>query len=194
MIKLIDILKEITEGKQVGTLYHYTTLKNAIQILKDNALKRSTESQEDEYGNERDGISFTRFSHTNVLGSSDDHLSVRLKLDGDKLSNKYKTSPYHWSFDSGAEGDEAEEIIRVDIIPNLNQYLLGVDIFVEGMEGKNTNYYSLPRNFSLEKEDKQKLILKQIDELELLYPKLGYYKHGKYTNKNEFLSLLNPIK
>ena len=62
------------------------------------------------------------------------------------------------------------------------------------MEGKNTNYYSLPRNFSLEKEDKQKLILKQIDELEQLYPKLGYYKHGKYINKNEFLSLLNPIK
>lgn len=194
MIKLVDLLKEITEGKQVGDIYHYTTLKNAISILKDNALKKSTEPQEDEYGDKRDGISFTRFSHTNVLGSSDDHLSVRFKLDGDKLSNKYKTSPYHWDFDSAGEGDEAEEIIRVDIIPNLNQYLLGVDIFVEGMEGKDTNYYSLPRNFSLEKEDKQKLILKQIDELERLYPKLGYYKHGKYINKNKLLLLLNPIK
>ena len=194
MIKLIDILKEITEGKQVGILYHYTTLKNAISILKDNALKKNTEPQEDEYGEERDGISFTRFSHTNILGSSDDRLSVRLKLDGDKLSNKYKVSPYHWQFDGDAEGDEAEEIIRVDIIPNLNQYLLGVDIFVEGIEGKLSHTFSLQKNFSFYKEDKQKLVLKQIDELERLYPKLGYYKHGKYINKNEFLSLLNPTK
>lgn len=189
-----EIHKVLKEGKQVGALYHYTTLKNAIQILKDNALKRSTESQEDEYGDERDGISFTRFSHTNILGSSDDRLSVRLKLDGDKLSNKYKISPYHWRGDSDGEGDEAEEIIRVDMISNLNQYLLGVDIFVEGMEGKYSYSFSLPRDFLSYKDDKQKLVLKQIDELEQLYPKLGYYKHGKQINKNEFLSLLNPIK
>jgi hypothetical protein len=103
-------------------------------------------------------------------------------------------SPYHWPFDGDAEGDEAEEIIRVDIIPNLNQYLLGVDIFVEGIEGKLSHTFSLQKNFSFYKEDKQKLVLKQIDELERLYPKLGYYKHGKYINKNEFLSLLNPTK
>ena len=34
MIKLINILKEITEGKQVGTLYHYTFTWNSYEIIK----------------------------------------------------------------------------------------------------------------------------------------------------------------
>ena len=35
MIKLIDILKEINEGKQVGTLYHFTLLKNLFKFIHD---------------------------------------------------------------------------------------------------------------------------------------------------------------
>ena len=36
MIKLVDILKEITEGKQVGTLYHYTENWLLKQIIETN--------------------------------------------------------------------------------------------------------------------------------------------------------------
>ena len=38
MIKLIDILKEITEGKQVGTLYHFTYIPALREILRTNVL------------------------------------------------------------------------------------------------------------------------------------------------------------
>jgi hypothetical protein len=36
MIKLSNLIKEITEGKQVGTLYHFTSLKNLVSIIKNN--------------------------------------------------------------------------------------------------------------------------------------------------------------
>jgi hypothetical protein len=38
VIKLINILKEITEGKQVGILYHYTENWLLKQIIKTNTL------------------------------------------------------------------------------------------------------------------------------------------------------------
>ena len=41
MIKLIDILKKITEGKQVGTLYHFTTLRGAIGILTSGKIRKN---------------------------------------------------------------------------------------------------------------------------------------------------------
>ena len=84
MIKLIDILKEITEGKQVGTLYHFTTFTNAVEILKSNYLKKNLSSTEDDIGGIRKGISTTRRSYDNWVGNwpedtFDDIFWVRFK-------------------------------------------------------------------------------------------------------------------
>ena len=45
MIKLIDILKEITEGKQVGTLYHFTPILNIFKMLKTQHLLPNEETK-----------------------------------------------------------------------------------------------------------------------------------------------------
>jgi hypothetical protein len=92
MIKLINLLKEINEGKQVGPLYHFTTFTNAIKILQDNALKKNPSSTEDDLGGIRKGISTTRRSYDNWIGvwpedSNDNIFWIRFKLDGDKLVN-----------------------------------------------------------------------------------------------------------
>ena len=43
MIKLVDLLKEINEGKQVGDLYHFTSIVNLKEILKSKILMPSKE-------------------------------------------------------------------------------------------------------------------------------------------------------
>lgn len=191
MIKLIDILKEITEGKQVGTLYHFTTFTNAVEILKSNSLKRNLSATEDDMGGVRKGISTTRRSYDNWVGSSlegtfDSIFCVRFKLDGDKLSNKYKIVPYHWEDDSRKRG-EFEELIKTDSISDLKQYLLRVDIFTDRLQGSANNFI---KTFPKLDKDEQNYFLQKIDELEQLYPQLKVYIKGKYIDKNQLLQLL----
>ena len=86
MIKLIDILKEITEGKQVGTLYHYTDKNNFYKILESNQLKTLGRY-----------ISLTRNKnlHLNSPKLGGGGLHYCFEIDGDKLSTKYKLEPFN---------------------------------------------------------------------------------------------------
>lgn len=91
MIKLTDLLKEITEGKQVGNLYHYSFLTNISNIL-DDGLKFQKDNIEDylkEYS-----IAATRnhnFSGFDVWNFM--KRSCRIVLDGDEISQRYKIAP-----------------------------------------------------------------------------------------------------
>ena len=38
MVNLNDILVRLNEGKQVGTVYHFTNVRSAIKILEDDIL------------------------------------------------------------------------------------------------------------------------------------------------------------
>jgi hypothetical protein len=80
MIKLVDLLKE---AKQVGILYHFTSLNNLKPILESGVLL-STKG--------RKYVSFTRNKNLSNLG--EDNSQVRLTINGDNLSNKYKLLPY----------------------------------------------------------------------------------------------------
>jgi hypothetical protein len=187
MIKLLDILEEINEGKQVGPLYHFTTFTNAVKILKDNTLKRNLSSTEEDSGGIRKGISTTRQSYDNWVGvwpeNDDDNIFwVRFKLDGDKLSNKYEIVPYSWE-----EAEEFEELIKTDVITNLKQYILGVDIFTDRLQGSANDFI---KNFPKLNKDEQNYFLQKINELEQLYPKLKVYIKGKYINKDQLLNLI----
>jgi len=87
MIKLRDIL---FEAKQVGVIYHYTTIDNLFSIMKRNYL--SSGKFEDD-----NSISFTRdklFANTPRTNIGTD---VRLVIDGNKLSSKYKIEPYQFT-------------------------------------------------------------------------------------------------
>jgi hypothetical protein len=129
MIKLIDILKEITEGKQVGTLYHYTENWLLKQIIETNTLLAP--------------VSFTRRQSDWVRQFTNGESII--VVDGDKLSNNYKIRPYQdinpylGNYDDespsfeGGKNEEYEE--RVDKnITNLNKYIIKVILLVPDSE------------------------------------------------------------
>jgi hypothetical protein len=129
VIKLINILKEITEGKQVGILYHYTENWLLKQIIKTNTLLAP--------------VSFTRRQSDWVRDFTGGESII--VVDGDKLSNNYKIRPYQDinpflsdiddespSFEGG-KNEEYEE--RVDKnITNLNKYIIKIILLIPNTE------------------------------------------------------------
>ena len=149
MIKLINILKEITEGKQVGTLYHYTDIGHhddqvLYNIIKQNVLIPS------KYNGD---VSLTRSKNQDFSLAKEKSVIV---LDGDKLSNNYKITPYHdigWNYDvqdiepedrdekippierfqRNFFEDEKEERIKGPI-KNLSKYIIKIIINVDNKD------------------------------------------------------------
>ena len=88
---------EIIEAKQVGTIYHFTRVQNIAQLL--------NKSKQEEYGLDvlefismsgnfsatRNSSMTTDFMHP-ILNAKNGYI-IRVALDGDKLSNKYKIKP-----------------------------------------------------------------------------------------------------
>ena len=187
MIKLINILKEIAEGKQVGTLYHYTDIKSLYNIIKQNTLIPSIRDNT---------VSLTRsknqdFTHAHTKNSI-------IVLDGDKLSNNYKITPHHdmaWNNDVQDDRDtpidrfqrdffedEKEERIKGPIT-NLNKYLLKVIINVDN---KNKDDL-IPKPGMLNLNQlidllKEKNIPYEIKNTKTLYPN-RVQKGSAYLNK-----------
>ena len=90
----------VNEGKQRGTLYHFTDEDGLNGIIDSGGL----------YSDFYSYISFTRSFAPPSVGHLE-YMYVRFAFDGDKLSNKYKIQPYSDNkFNSG--GKEFEEIIK----------------------------------------------------------------------------------
>ena len=114
MIKLIDILNKITEGKQVGTLYHFTDNIGLEGILKSNQLLAST--------TDANHVSLTRDKNGWHVGTRDN--IARISLDVNSISNNYKISPHAWDqSDRGAGETESEEAVLTDKIDNVKKYI-----------------------------------------------------------------------
>lgn len=81
-----DYKVKIGEGKQVGTIYYFTTARNFIKIIQSNFILKSRV----------DDVSFTRnFKLVNLSKPGYFALyKIRINIDGNKLSNKYKIVPY----------------------------------------------------------------------------------------------------
>lgn len=112
MIRLIDL---INERKQAGILYHFTSYANMISIVNSNFILSTNLIEIQSY------ISFTRNKNlvTDTVANE-----VRIKVDGTKLSDKYKIEP-HADVKAGygrKSVDESEERI------SLKRYPKGVDI------------------------------------------------------------------
>jgi hypothetical protein len=151
MIQLVDLLNE---GKQVGTLYHYTSKDGLKGILNSNSMKAFEEIY---MAHHLYYISFTRNKNFHKKGSNFGvKTEYRITLDGDKLSNKYKIQPfayvpgwgytdnweYDWLedesesdrrdfFDATGQYDEQEERISFKDpngkIGNIKQYIIAID-------------------------------------------------------------------
>lgn len=150
MIKLKDILNE---AKQIGNLYHFTFFQEGntlFKILKSGVLKPSSARME------KNGyISFTR---NKSLGNLQFYKPVRITIDGDKLSNKYKIQPYSQlkpetdydkeygsdiGYSKANNNSEFEEIINsnkyggsIEIIPYIKQ----IDIKKKNFSNANKQY------------------------------------------------------
>lgn len=111
----------LSEAKQVGTLYHFTSYANMIKIIEDGLVLKPINQPY---------VSFTR---NKTMYSDTISQSVRMTVDGDKLSQKYPFQPHAdieagygrktaAKFGSRLTGDESEE--RIDI----KKHPKGVDI------------------------------------------------------------------
>lgn len=118
-MKLINILKEITEAKQVGNVYHFTTLENWENIKKQGIKfgKDNLSSFNPKYKNIIYSISVTR-DKSGDTPSGYGKAEVKITLDGNKISNKYKIIPvnasnifYPQTSDNSKEENWAEERI-----------------------------------------------------------------------------------
>lgn len=111
----------LSEGKQVGELYHFTNLNSAISIVKNDKLKadRLNSDKLDKIlkPETRSTISFTRDRNfLNRRVSKGDYpqiggFNVIFVVDGDMLANNYRTMPYDDRISlTHSIGDEMEQI------------------------------------------------------------------------------------
>lgn len=130
MIKLIDILKEINEAKQIGDIYHFTSTEALGNMVEESG----NITLDIEAGSMAAGgyYSFTRNPNLGTLAEEKHH--VRFKLDGDKMSTKYKFEPYAdkesgEDFLKGGPNFEAEERINSKGKPlNLTPFITEITI------------------------------------------------------------------
>ena len=128
------------EAKQVGILYHYTSLDNIFGILQQNRL-----------GMQKGGfVSFTRDKHFEKHPRVEVHTECRLVINGDKLSNRYKIEPHNYygthdkyydadrkverySYTHHGSWDEQEERIT-GAVENLRNYIIKIQLYKDDVE------------------------------------------------------------
>ena len=126
-----DKLKTIEEGKQVGILYHYTTLGGLVKIRDSNKLSTYV-------GPWRGNISFTRNKNFHKFSRDIKGTGTRIVLDGDKLSENYKISPIaEPDYQKNTKYFEFEERIKGPI-ENLDKYVISYDVFLTKAENEIT--------------------------------------------------------
>lgn len=130
----------VKESRQRGMLYHYTSLRNLIAILKTNTMigRRSSTIYKDTIPQwDEHYISFTRDKNLHLKDPDLGKVNVRICIDGDKLSNNYRLIPYRDFTTSMSdnnyrhESDESEERVvfgeKRAWIDNLSKYIIRID-------------------------------------------------------------------
>lgn len=145
MIRLVDILKEINEGKQVSDRYHFTSLGGLYGILKDEFIKPNTENQ----------ISTTRNKQMDltIFPAGGSAALTMLTLDGDKISNRYKIRPFNIAGD-------------YDNLPvYLNKYEFEEQIITNG---KNFPIFPYLKNVSITIQNERRLDKEMLTQVEAI--------------------------
>ena len=158
MVKLVDLLKEINENKQIGNLYHFTSLANLKLILKSGIL---TPSKERKY------ISFTRNKNLATLGT--EKHDVKIVIDRDKLSNKYKIQPYaqttpeteldNYLFKTNPNiFKKSDPSFEAEVVVNVEKYGNKIDIlpYIKHIDVRDYNFIKDRPYNSIEKNELEK--------------------------------------
>ena len=145
----IHRIKEVmglNESKQVGVIYHFANMVPAISICKSDTLRADNRCLDGDYRYDPDAedfedirektksISFTR-EKDGEKGQATAGRPVRFKIDGDKISTKYKIRPYSFYDDSkmvmGLEkyaNHEFEERLFGRDVVNLSKYIIDIKV------------------------------------------------------------------
>lgn len=155
---------ELFERKQVGILYHFTSLQDAWGILHDKEIKINPDAGgiTTGYGGfvvtqPREGISFTRNHNLKATatagGSGKEWGEVRLAFDGDKISDHYKIEPaVDWKHGITRQDDQAEEMVRQDKV-NISSAILKIDVMLNRYYENETDWES----WNNEPDEKEKI-------------------------------------
>lgn len=138
---------QLFERKQLGTLYHFTSLMNCYEIVENDRLQSMRELEREDkkvLGLDPDygyySFSFTRDKNLNKRleqGQIDTPLTTRISIDGNRLSDNYKVKPYHWGHEhakldkhSLKHGYEAEEMIATtgSDIEDMHKFIIKIDL------------------------------------------------------------------
>jgi hypothetical protein len=104
--------EELLEGKNIGPLYHFTNYRGLIGIIANDFRLKS------------DILPYVSFTRNKNFKSSGIPMQVRITIDGNTLSNRYRLQSYadvRAGYGRGTE-DESEERV------SLQKYPMGVDI------------------------------------------------------------------
>ena len=200
-------LKNLLESKQVGIIYHYTTFNSGLKILQSNQLK-SSDAADSTNAKPVFAISFTRdkrFHDNHVVGFEESSFGntpqLRLTLDGNKLSNRFKVQPYSQGgvFDKGKKSFEAEERIISDkpfTIP-LSDYLISVDVLFEYKKPNKNSDWMDEINYEMYTPIRAKIIKFALDKnlpINLIVNKNGdpWPDKAKQTLIQKILNWFNP--
>lgn len=126
----IPSTQALNEKKQVGTLYHFTGYTGMVAIIKNDLVLTSTIQP------------FVSFTRNKRMISDTISQRVRITVDGDELTNKYRITPYadtrggygrRVGFKPGEDilGDESEERISLKKYPNgvdISKYLVMIEV------------------------------------------------------------------
>lgn len=121
-------IKKLLEAKQVGTIYHYTSIHYLPSICETNTLCKyytNAPSDIDKIIKNKSGVqSFTRRNDLLNANWSVGGTDVKFIVDGDLLSNYYRIEPINAIYDRF----EAEERVYAFKIENFSKFVIGVEI------------------------------------------------------------------
>lgn len=170
--KIIEKQKrKLEEAKQVGIIYHFTSMSNAWGIVGDETkLKPKGEGRFSFNGiafindRGRDWVSFTRNPNLKITPGAGGGLhngevwhEVRIAFDGDKLSNRHRIEPFH--DDDGSldrRDNQAEE--KIDGEVNAKGAILGMTFYYDVYMRNQTDFdswASMPDKENQERYTKQ---------------------------------------
>lgn len=109
--------QHLKEGKQLGLLYHVTSLYNTISILKSNKM----------LGGIYKAVSFSR--NKRYTGWNPKDHQVKITFDGDGLSNVFKINPYKGPRATPKEDEERILTDKNNEIKNIKKYIKSIELF-----------------------------------------------------------------
>lgn len=166
---------QLFEAKQLGNLYHFTTIRHLLEILDSDKIQGNEDPKYSEISLTRDKNFYKR---TRVIPTE-----CYLKLDGDKLSDKYKIRPYQWhpshfsktySKDIKVE-DQMEESVR-GIIQPASKYIMDIgmnELDLDSIMGQEEDFVAISK--ILEKKPDEVSVPDIVKFVEDFGYKISYY-------------------